>query len=208
MITKNFYIEKGGTTVSSTEKINGKDLINVGIYVAIYCVIMTAISMLGFIPVMLPMLSVLCPLFGGIVMMLFYTKVKKFGLITIITIIIGVFLWITGMGYWPVLFGIICGVAADLIAKAGKYSSAKMTTLSHGVLSITIFGCFLPLYLDINGYFSTRSSYGQEYVDALTRIFQPWTAPIILLASFVFGILGAILGRKILKKHFEKAGIV
>ncbi|SFB00132.1 energy-coupling factor transport system substrate-specific component [Acetitomaculum ruminis DSM 5522] len=192
----------------SEEKLGGKDLINIGIYAAIYCVIMTSISMLGFIPIMMPMLAVLCPLIGGITMMLFYTKVKKFGMITIITVIIGAFLWITGMGYWPFIFGIVCGSVADLVAKSGNYLSKKKTVLSHGIMNITIFGCFLPLYLDINGYFATRTSFGSEYVKALSDIFKPWTAPIILLCSFIFGIFGALLGMSFLKKHFEKAGIV
>ena len=196
------------TQNSQKEKLSGKDLINIGIYAAIYLVIMTAVSMLGFIPIMMPMLSVLCPLFGGITMMLFFTKVKKFGMITIITLIIGAFLWVTGMGYWPFIFGIICGVLADLVAKSGNYASKKKAVLSHGIMSITIFGCFLPLYLDINEYFATRTSFGSEYIEALTKIFQPWTAPVIFGCSFVFGILGALLGQHFLKKHFEKAGIV
>ncbi len=190
------------------QKLSGKDLINIGIYAAIYCVIMTAVAMLGFIPIMMPMLAVLCPLIGGITMMLFYTKVKKFGMITIMTIIIGAFLWVTGMGYWPFLISIVCGFLADLVAKSGNYASKSKTTLSHGILSITIFGCFLPLYLDIDGYFSTRTSFGSDYVEAMTKIFRPWTAPIIFGCTFVFGVLGALLGMRFLKKHFEKAGIV
>ena len=59
-------------------KLKGKDLINIGIYAAIYCVIMTAVAMLGFIPIMMPMLCVLVPLLGGIPYMLFITKVEKF----------------------------------------------------------------------------------------------------------------------------------
>ena len=198
----------GVITKKSNGKLGGKDLINIGIYAAIYCVIMTAIAMLGFIPVLMPALAVLCPLIGGITMMLFYTKVKKFGMITIITVLIGAFLWITGMGYWPFILGIICGVVADLIAKGGNYASKKMTMLSHGIMNITIFGCFLPLYLDIDGYFASRTSYGSDYVNVLKTIFQLWTAPIILGCTFVFGVLGALLGMSFMKKHFEKAGIV
>ena len=51
-------------------KLQGKDLINVGIFTAIYFVVMMAIAMLGFIPIFLPLLIVLVPLIGGIVMML------------------------------------------------------------------------------------------------------------------------------------------
>lgn len=194
--------------MNKQDKLNGKDLINIGIYAAIYCVIMTAVSMLGFIPVLMPMLAVLCPLIGGIPMMLFYTKVKKFWMITIMTLIIGIYLFVTGMGPWPAAFGAVFGFLADYVAKTGSYESKKKTILSYGTMCVVVFGCFLPLYLDIEGYFSTRQSYGEEYITTLTNVMQPWTAPLILIASFVFGCLGAVLGISIMKKHFEKAGIV
>ena len=63
--------------MKNQSKLKGKDLINIGIYAAIYCVIMTAVAMLGFIPIMMPMLCVLVPLIGGTPMMLFMTKVNK-----------------------------------------------------------------------------------------------------------------------------------
>ena len=194
--------------MSSQGRINGKDLINIGIYAAIYCVVVTATAMLGFIPIFLPLLSVICPLVGGIPMMLFYTKVKKFGMITIMGIIIGLFLMITGMGIWPVICGVVFGLLADFIAKSGGYASAKKSILSYATLCLTIFGNYIPLYLNIDEYFSTRQSFGEEYITALTSIMQPWTAPLIFIACFVFGALGAVLGQKLLKKHFEKAGIV
>lgn len=53
--------------MNTSGKLKGKDLINIGIYAAIYCVIMTAVAMLGFIPIMMPMLCVLVPLLGGII---------------------------------------------------------------------------------------------------------------------------------------------
>ena len=67
--------------MKNKKKLKGKDLINIGIYAAIYCVIMTAVAMLGFIPIMMPLLCVIVPIFGGIPYMLFLTKVDKFGMI-------------------------------------------------------------------------------------------------------------------------------
>ena len=52
--------------MKNKKKLKGKDLINIGIYAAIYCVIMTAVAMLGFIPIMMPLLCVIVPIFGGI----------------------------------------------------------------------------------------------------------------------------------------------
>lgn len=34
-----------------------------------------------------------------------------------------------------------------------------------------------------------------------------WLAPILVVASFVCGIIGGFIGKALLKKHFVKAGI-
>lgn len=193
--------------MKNENKLKGKDLINIGIYAAIYCVIMTCIAMLGYIPIMMPLLAVFCPLVGGIPMMLFYTKTKKFGMITIMSVIVGIYLWVTGMGIYPAIFGVVFGFLADLVAKSGGYQSFTKTVLSYGVMCLMLFGNFLPLYIDREGYFASRQKFGQEYIDSLGNIMQPWTAPVIIIASFVFGVLGALLGKALLKKHFVKAGI-
>ena len=67
--------------------------------------------------------------------------------------------------------------------------------------------CFIT-YIDREGYFSTRQSFGAEYINTLGNIMQPWTAPVLIVAAFVCGMLGALLGKALLKKHFVKAGIV
>lgn len=189
-------------------KLKGKDLINIGIYAAIYCVIMTAIAMLGFIPIMMPLLCVLVPLLGGIPMMLFMTKVSKFGMVTIYSIIVGLFLWITGMGYWPFIFGIVFRFLADLIAKSGSYKSSRKTILSYAVFCLVVFGNFIPLFINAEKYFETRQSFGDEYITSLSSIMShTWLAPVLCVATLVCGLIGGFIGRAVLKKHFEKAGI-
>ena len=54
--------------MKNNQKLKGKDLINIGIYAAIYCVLMTCISMLGYIPIMMPMLTVIVPIILGVVL--------------------------------------------------------------------------------------------------------------------------------------------
>ena len=194
--------------MTNENKLKGKDLINIGIYAAITCVVITAVSMIGFVPVLLPMIGIFAPLIAGIPMMLFMTKVRKFGMITIMSTIMGAYLWITGMGYWPCIFGFVCGIVADLICKGGKYNSPKKAMLAHGLISLTYFGCMLPLYINLEGYFSTRQGYGQEYVDGVAAVLQPWTIPALIVGGFAAGIVGAWIGQKLLKKHFTPAGIV
>lgn len=194
--------------MNTKQKLKGKDLINIGIYAAIFCVIVTAIAMLGFIPIMLPMLCVFVPILGGIPYMLFLTKVDKFGMITIFSVIVGLFLWVTGMGYWPTIFGIVFGVLTDIIAKSGNYKSSKKDILGCGVFNIAVFGNFIPLFTNIDAYFSTRQSFGEEYIETLNGIFSnTWLIPAMIASCVICGWIGGFLGKALLKKHFEKAGI-
>ena len=189
-------------------KINAKDLINIGIYTAIYAVLTTAISMLGFIPVFMPLLCVIGPIIGGIPFMLFLTKVNKFGMILIMSILMGIYMLLTGMGYYSIFVGAISGLIAEFIYKSGNYKSKSKAVLTAGAFSMWIWGNFIPLFTNIEGYFSTRESFGVEYKEALIRLLPPWMCPTLLVASFVSGIIGGLLGLALLKKHFKKAGIV
>lgn len=189
------------------EKLNGKDLMNFGIYTAISFLLITAVAMLGFIPILMPLLTVICPIVGGIPIMLFYTKVKKFGMIWLMTFILGLLMWITGMGMYPTIVSIVCGLIADLIYKSGNYKDSKKAVVSYAVSVIYLWGNFIELFFNIEKYFSTRQDFGQEYIDTLTRIMPIWMCPVLLIVTVVSGIVGGILGCKIMKKHFIKAGI-
>ena len=98
--------------MNEDKKLNGRDLINIGIYGAIYFVILFAVAMLGMIPIFLPLLSVFVPILGGIPFMLFLTRVKKPGMIFIFAMIMGILMLLTGMGPWPLL---TCAVAGALV---------------------------------------------------------------------------------------------
>lgn len=193
--------------LNKENKLNGKDLINIGIYSAIYCVLVFVAAMLGCIPIFMPLLSVIIPLFGGIPYMLFLTKVKKFGMILIMTILIGIMMLLTGMGYFPLLIGFFAGLGAELVYKSGKYQNLFKGIISHGVFSIWVLGNYVLLCLNPDSYFATRQNLGEEYINALKGYTPMWIFPVLLVVCMVFGIVGGYLGKALLKKHFRKAGI-
>ena len=84
----------------------------------------------------------------------------------------------------------------------------RLFILFHAVFSLWIWSNYIPLFFFADKYWSTRQNFGQEYIDALTKLMPMWMCPVHLVLCFVFGIVGGLLGRKILKKHFIKAGIV
>lgn len=194
--------------MKNNNSLKGRDLINVGIYTAIYFVIMMAVAMLGLIPIFLPLLSVIVPILGGIPFMLFLTKVRKPGMVFIMAMIMGIMMLLTGMGPWPLLTCAVAGILSELVLKSGRYKSVKKSILSYGIFSMWIWGNYLPLFTDYEGYFAQRESYGQAYIDAVQRLMPLWMAPVLLTSCLVCGIIGGNLGKALLKKHFEKAGIV
>ena len=130
-------------------------------------------------------------------------------MVTLSGMIRGLLNMLIGSGVLVLIFGIVCGVAADLIMKSGKYKSWKFTLLGNGVFSLWIMGFVSRMFLTRTEFFdSLVSSYGQEYVDTLMSYTPGWMFPVLFVVTFLGGILGALLGKAVLKKHFEKAGIV
>ena len=135
------------------KKLQAKDLINVGIFTAIYFVIFFAGMMLGYIPIFIPLLGFVCPILCGIPFMLYLTKVKKFGMVSLSGIILGLLNLLIGSGVLVLVFGVVFGIVADLIMKAGKYSSWKCTLLGNGVFSLWIMGFVSRMFLTRTEFF-------------------------------------------------------
>ena len=179
---------------TKSKRLQAKDLINVGIFTAIYFVIFFAGMMLGYIPIFIPLLGLVCPILCGIPFMLYLTKVKKFGMVTLTGVILGLLNLIMGSGVLVLVAGIIFGIASDLILRAGKYQSWKCTLLGNGVFSLWIMGYVSRMFLTRDDFFSSLvSSYGQEYVNTLMSYTPGWMFPVLFVVTFIGGILGALL---------------
>lgn len=149
-------------------KLQAKDLINVGIFTAIYFVLFFAGMMLGYIPIFIPLLGLVCPIICGIPFMLYLTKVKKFGMVTLSGIILGLLNMLIGSGVLVLIFGIAFGVAADLIMNLANIKAGNSPCWVNGVFSLWIMGFVSRMFLTRTEFFdSLVSSYGQEYVDTL-----------------------------------------
>lgn len=191
------------------DKLQGKDLINIGIFTVIYFIVIFAAASIGFIPIFIPLISVIVPLVGGIPMMLFFSKIRKFGMLTICGLLLGVIMLLTGMGFWCIPTGLIFGLIADLMLKASGYQDARKEILIHGIFSMWVIGAFIPIVVTREAYYQNLlPGYGQEYADTLMAYMPDWILPLLLVASFISGIIGGFIGEKIFRKHFERAGIV
>ena len=194
--------------VPNTNKLQAKDLINVGVFTALYIVAFFVTGMIGYIPIFMLLIPALAPLVCGIIFMLFLPKVEKFGMVTIMGIILALFMFITGHP-WPILIiGVVCAVLADLIMKSGNYKSWGKICIGYIVFSEILIGLMIPIFFMKDTYLAgIRDGYGDTYVDTLTAITPMWVFPIMIVLVAVGALLGAYLGKLLLKKHFKRAGI-
>lgn len=126
-------------------KLTVKDLINVGVFSALYIVLFFVTSFIGYVPVLMLILPVVCAIVG-IPFMLFLSKTHTFGMVTIMSVILGLFVLLTGRP-WPVLLiAVGSGLATDLLLKSGGYKSVKLSVIGNGVFSIWMTGMIQPMF--------------------------------------------------------------
>lgn len=190
-------------------KIQAKDLINVGLFTVLYFVLGCCVAIpIGFVPIFLPILGVLWALITGIPFMLFAVRVKKFGMVTIMAILSGILMGLTGMDFWGVLTGAVFGLLGNLIMKSGNYQSIKKTILGYGVFSLWVIGTYIPMYFMVEkSHDNFAKSFGDEYADKVMSVMPMWSIVLVIAEIFLFGLLGGLIGKSIFKKHFAKAGI-
>jgi len=192
------------------KKLEAKDFITVGLFTALLFVVEFACGILGFIhPYIVASYVVMIPLVGAIPMMLFYTKIDKFGMISIMSVLLAIIMFVTGMGYLGAPLIIAAGVIADFVAKSGDYKDFKKIAISYGIFCLWICANYFPVIVSAKSYRQDLldGGYTAEYCDSLFRAINSKTIAVLLILCLIFGFLGAFLGKAVVRKHFEKAGI-
>ena len=163
-------------------KLQAKDLINLGLFTVLYFVLGCCVAIpIGFVPIFLPILGALWTLITGIPFMLFLTRVKKFGMVTLMAILSGLLMGLTGMGYWGVPLGLIFGLLGDLILKFGNYKSVKRSLIGYAVFSLWMVGTYIPMYFMVeDSRASFAASFGKEYADKVMAVMPMWSIVLVI----------------------------
>lgn len=201
------------TTNSITpNKLTVPDLISVGVFTALYFVLVTVAT---FTCALLPgvgniVLPALAALISGSVYMLLAAKLQKFGGITIMGLVMGLFFFVSGHFLLSFAANIVCGLLADLIVARGKFRSEKLLLVSYVVFSCGLTGPILPLWFMKDAYIANLTARGKDaaYIDTLFAPINNGSFVAAMAAILVCAVLGGLFGQRMMKKHFEKAGIV
>ncbi|MEM1483468.1 MptD family putative ECF transporter S component [Oscillospiraceae bacterium PP1C4] len=195
----------------NSNRLNGKDLMNVGIFTALFLVIGIGIACtIGLIPIGFILLPCIQGIVLGIPMMLYFTKITKFGMVLIMVIVNGVMMVLTGMGFDSLIYGTILALIAELILKSGKYQSANSAVLAFAVVSMGACANYIH-WINASAEFLKKNaaSFGEAYMYTIAGYFKYWWVfPLVVLSAFVSGLFGGLLGKSVLKKHFVRSGLI
>lgn len=189
-------------------KLKIKDLISIGIFGAVYIIVMmVTATVFGTISI----LYLTVPFFVGItcatVYMLLIMKVPKRGSVFILSVLIAIL-------YLPasipsVIYALLIGLVTEIVLAKDGYKSYKRIEMSFLAFTNITVGPFLGIFFAKDKFIHQCAEYyGQEYASKLDALTPHWIIIPLLAISIIGGYIGISIGRKILKKHFKKAGVI
>ncbi len=189
------------------KKLKVQDLILIGVYAAMYFLIVSVATMLArfTIPIynslLIPSVSALI---SGTLYLIVINKVPKFGAITLVGAIIAIFFF--AFGYFPLAFlpSILFPLLADLIQYQSKFPRQLKSYLSYTIFSFGLTGPILPLWFMKDAYVSSLLKRGKD-MTYVQSVFEPVTSVsfiVSMLLVVVTSLIGLKIGYSIYNKHF------
>ena len=200
--------DSGGSRFSLA--MSGRDLMTIGIFLAIYIVLYFAITMFGFLnPVMMLVTLGLSIVVGAIPFMLFLARVKHAGMVALFAIVLGVLLLVIGFPQLSIGVLVYLAVVVELVLAVTGYRSRWAGVLSYTIFSVWNTAPLLPLFYDRQGYFSSpsMSRMGPEYTARLDAFLSTGVLIGFDIAAVVLGLIGGVIALRLLRKSFARAGL-
>ena len=190
------------------KKLKIKDLVTIGVFAVIYLVIVFSVGMIGVIPILFLVYPTILGIVSGTVVMLFMAKVQKPWALLIFGMLTPIFMMVEGHTYILVLHAFVVILIAELIRRAGNYNSFKYNMLSFAIFNTWICGSLMQMLWAREKYIELSMMMGKEYVDILIKLITYQHMALVYIGAILGGLIGANIGRILLKKHFIKAGII
>ena len=185
---------------ATTNKLKIKDIITVVLLSLINVVIFFASSLLYATPITIILMPVFFALLEGVVYFIIGTKVKKPGAILIYSIVRAIM-----GGYLPyIILFILSGVIAELLLWKIGYGNGKALTVSYIINQVfAAFGStVIPYAIAAKAMADQAVSDGrQDNILKASEILRSWWSVALVAGGIVAAFIGAMIGRRIVKKH-------
>lgn len=189
-----------------------RDFISVGIFSLIYVAVAFVIGgIVQMTPITFPLMPPIVALFNGTIFMLYVAKIPKRWALTILGIIGGILLFVTGMFWMMSALFVVFGFLADIICASAQFKSFRRNLMAYCVIALSPMGAYIPMAvmpLQFDEFMKSKGDF-EAFSDVIHSIGANWwIIPLMILATILCAMIGGFIGRKLLRKHFEKAGIV
>lgn len=192
------------------EKLEVKDLVLIGIMaILLYACMFAVVLFLGMNPVTYLFAPGISGIPAGIVMMLLLSKAPKKGAFFLASAVVAVFFLMMGRLPLDVITMLLCGLIGELLYGALGRKSFRGMAAAHAVYTcgLTLVAFISVVFLK-DAFAEAFAMYGESYISKLIALVTPLSLAGLCLFSVICGVIGAFIGKLLLKKHFEKAGVL
>ncbi|GMQ58845.1 MptD family putative ECF transporter S component [Vallitalea sediminicola] len=198
--------------MSNTQKNSKvKDLITIGIFNALLIVVFGAIACtIGFFPPILIVLPLISSAIGGLIFMLMITKAPMRGIFIISSALLGLVLFNMAPGGSMLITTLAGGIIGEIIYYLGR---KKFISIALGYASYMFglaLGEYYPFIYMQEEYIELYAKKGSQSLPVAQKCIEIMTPELMIILSIltiITSVLGCLWGRKMLHKHFLKAGI-
>ena len=179
-----------GELQTMNNKLQGKDLITIGIYTALYIVAIFVASVANVTPLTFMFYPAISSLLGAVFFVMLATKVQKFG---------AVIIWV-----------VVAAIIAQVILSKSGYKSMKAITGSYILISVFSIGGYAQLFLFTDQYLeeAARRGLSDAFVSGLESYSTIGFLLIMIVVTAICALLGCLFAKTVLKMHLLKAGVL
>ncbi len=196
---------------NKTNTKKSKGLVSAGVFIALYFVVFLIIGCCCMpVPPLYLCMTSLIALVAAPVYMMLLKKAPMHGPIFIAAMLPCLFLLLQGNIWVVAVTGAVAGILAEIVAGIGKFHDNKLNSLSYVIFSQNLLGGFLPIWIMRDYYFADTLERGMsaDFCDKLEAMTPVWVLFLMIMGTVIFALIGLVLGKKLFKKHFEKAGMI
>jgi energy-coupling factor transport system substrate-specific component len=148
----------------------------------------------------------------GPVFLLMISRVRKHLVALVYMTLLGVVFLLMGNWFLLPLFVATGAICETIMWKAGSFENPKRLTAAWTIASLLYNGVnILPIWFFWDTYydFAVASGMEQSYIDSYAHYYtSPGWLVFILFFTTACGFVGGLIGQKLIKKHFKKAGVL
>lgn len=192
------------------ETLQVRDLVLIGVMsILLYGCMFVVVMFLGMNPLTYLFAPAISGIPAGVVMMLLLSKAPKMGSSFLASAVVAIFFMIMGRLPLDIVTMLVCGLIGELLYGALGRKSFRGMAVAHAVYtcSLTLVAFISVVFLK-DAFMEAFAMYGETYIGKLIELVTPLNLLGLCLFSAICGLIGAFFGKFLLRKHFQKAGVI